>query len=190
MTDPLFWLGLSFLLVAVSLILVLLAALPALQAIARAARSVEKLADTLAREFPPTLEAIRLTGMEISDLTDDVTEGVQSASNVVKQVDESIGSAKKQAKKAQITTRSVLTGVKTAWKTFTGKSDRTSGTRRSVERLPPSQRKPLDLWDRTGSLHDPYPSNEAKGEPSRQRSGNSSYLPQSSEELEPPESDP
>lgn len=55
MIDPLFWLGLSILLVAVSLTAVLVAALPALQEIAKAARSIEKLADTLSRELPPTL---------------------------------------------------------------------------------------------------------------------------------------
>ena len=75
-----FWLALSIFLVAVSLTAVLIALLPAVQALARAARSVEKLADTLSREFPPTLEAIRLTGMEISELTEDVSEGVQSKS--------------------------------------------------------------------------------------------------------------
>lgn len=157
MTDPLFWLGLSFLLVAISLILVLLAALPALQAIARAARSVEKLADTLSREFPPTLEAIRLTGMEISDLTDDVTKGVQSASNAIEQVDRGIVTAKKQAKQAQINTRSVVTGVKAAWKTFTGKSDRPNKTRRYTDRLPPSQRTPLDLRDRADPTSESQP---------------------------------
>ncbi len=166
MTDPLFWLGLSFLLVAVSLILVLLAALPALQAIAQAARSVEKLADTLSREFPPTLEAIRLTGMEISDLTDDVTQGVQSASNVVKEVDRSLGSAKQQAKKAQITTRSVFTGMKTAWKTFTRSSERTSPHRRSSgDRLPPSQRRALEFTERSASLPEPYSLAEDRDEP-------------------------
>lgn len=73
--DPLFWLGLSILLVAVSLTAVLIAALPAFQELARAARSAEKLFDTLQREFPPTLEAIRLTGMEINELTEDLNEG-------------------------------------------------------------------------------------------------------------------
>jgi hypothetical protein len=74
-SDPIFWLGLSILLVAVSLTAVLVTLIPAVQALARAARSVEKLADTLSREFPPTLEAIRLTGLEISELTDDVSDG-------------------------------------------------------------------------------------------------------------------
>jgi len=118
-----FWLGLSLLLVAVSLTAVLIAALPALQALGRAARSLEKLADTLSREFPPTLEAIRLTGMEISDLTDDVAEGVQSANQVVKQVDSGIGEARHQAKQLRVGTGSILTGIRVAWKTWTRKPD-------------------------------------------------------------------
>ena len=43
MSEPLFWLGLSILLVAVSLTALLVAAIPALQEVARAARSAEKL---------------------------------------------------------------------------------------------------------------------------------------------------
>lgn len=155
MTDPIFWLGLSFLLVSVSIIILLLAALPALQSVARAARSVEKLADTLSRELPPTLQAIRLTGMEISDLTDDVTEGVQSAGQVVKQVDRSISSAKKQAKRAKVTTSSFVTGVKTAWKTFRRKSTSGSGGYRPWDRLPPATRKPLDLREKPSSKSTP-----------------------------------
>ncbi|MGE5657389.1 MAG: DUF948 domain-containing protein [Actinomycetota bacterium] len=137
MTDPLFWLGLSILLVAVSLSAVLITLLPAVQALARAARSVEKLADTLHREFPPTLEAIRLTGLEISELTDEVTEGVQTAGEVVKQVDQSIGTAKKQAQKVQTTTKSLLTGLRVAWKTLTRKPISSSTTRRSSDRFSP-----------------------------------------------------
>ncbi|MBD2743107.1 DUF948 domain-containing protein [Coleofasciculus sp. FACHB-1120] len=136
MTEPLFWLGFSVLLVAVSLAAVLVSLLPAVQELARAARSVEKLADTLNREMPPTLESIRLTGLEISDLTDDVNEGVKSASQVVKQVDQSISGAKKQAQNVQVGTRSVFAGVKAAWKTF----KRPTGGRRSIDRLPPGQR--------------------------------------------------
>jgi uncharacterized protein YoxC len=118
-SEPLFWLGLSILLVAVSLTALLVAAIPALQQLASAARSAEKLFDTLSRELPPTLEAVRLTGLEITDLTDDVSEGVQSASGVVKQVDQSLNSAKKQAQNVQVGTRSVFVGVKAAWKTLT-----------------------------------------------------------------------
>jgi len=147
--DPLFWLGLSILLVAVSLTAVFIAALPALQELARAARSVEKLADTLRRELPPTLEAIRLTGLEISDLTDDVSEGVKSAGQVVQNVDQSISSAKNQAKKVQVNTRSVVAGVKAAWKSW----KQPSTGRRSVDRLPPSQRAALEFRDRESTAH-------------------------------------
>lgn len=142
MNDPLFWLGLSILLVAVSLTAVLVAAIPALQELARAARSAEKLFDTLRRDLPPTLEAIRLTGLEISELTDDVSDGVKSASQVVKQVDQGIDGAKKQAQKVEVGTRSVFAGVTAAWKTF----NRTSNRR--PERLTPSQRELLSSNDR------------------------------------------
>ena len=130
MIDPLFWLGLSLLLVAISLTAVLVAAIPTVQELARAARSAEKLFDTLSRELPPTLIAIRKTGMELTDLTDDISEGVQSAGKVVKQVDQSLDIARKQVKNVQISTRSLFVGVKTAWKSFT----RPKPTRR-VERL-------------------------------------------------------
>ena len=118
MIEPLFWLGFSLLLVAVSITAVLVAALPALQELARAARSAEKLFDTLRREFPPTLEAIRLTGLEINELTDDINEGVKNASGVVKQVDESLTNARKQLNRVQVGTRSMVAGVKAAWQTF------------------------------------------------------------------------
>jgi uncharacterized protein YoxC len=139
--DPLFWLGLSILLVAVSLTAVLVALLPAVRELARAARSAEKLFDTLSRELPPTLEAIRLTGMEISDLTDDVSTSVQSAGRVVKQVDDSLRGIKKQAKKAQTTTHSVVVGFKAAWKAF----KRSPAPRRVSDRLPPGDRSPLEF---------------------------------------------
>ncbi|HEY9611425.1 DUF948 domain-containing protein [Allocoleopsis sp.] len=153
MIDPLFWLGLSILLVAVSLTAVLIAAIPALQELGRAARSVAKLADTLGRELPPTLEAIRLTGLEISDLTDDVSEGVKSAGQVAKQVDQSLSSVKNQAKNVQANTRGVFAGVKAAWKTW----QRPNAGRRSVDRLPPSQRTAIELRERgsTGSMAEP-----------------------------------
>jgi uncharacterized protein YoxC len=127
--DPLFWLGLSILLVAVSLAAVLIAALPALQELARAARSAEKLFDTLSRELPPTLEAIRLTGSEITNLTDDVSQNVQAAGRVVEQVDQSIGSMKQQARQAQVTTRSVVAGFKAAWQVLTRPSPRPASPR-------------------------------------------------------------
>jgi len=139
--DPIFFLGLSILLVAISLTAVLIVTVPAVQELGRAARSVEKLADTLTRELPPTLDAIRLTGLEISDLTDDVSSGVKSAGQVVKRVDQSFEGARRQAKQVQISTRSFLTGAKAAWQSFTnsGKANNSkkSRSRRSRDRLPP-----------------------------------------------------
>lgn len=133
MRDSLFWLGLSLFLVAISLTAVLIAALPALQEVARAARSAEKLFDTLNREFPPTLEAIRLTGLEISELSDEINQGVESAGRVVKSVDRSLVNAKKQAQQARTTTHSLFIGVKTAWKVWSssGKKRRFSSSRSS-----------------------------------------------------------
>ncbi|MCC5640372.1 hypothetical protein LC593_31975 [Nostoc sp. CHAB 5844] len=144
MIDPLFWLGLSLLLVAASLTAVLVAAIPALQELARAARSAEKFFDTLSRELPPTLNSIRTTGIEITDLTNDVSEGVKSAGQVVKQVDQSIDGTKKQAQNIQVGTRSFVVGMKTAWKTFT----RQKSSKRTVERLPITEKQQLTLRER------------------------------------------
>ncbi|TAE61235.1 MAG: hypothetical protein EAZ76_09390 [Nostocales cyanobacterium] len=119
MIDPLFWLAMSLMLVAASLTAVLVAAIPTLQELAHAARSAEKLFDTLSRELPSTLQAIRNTSLELTDLSDDVSEGVRSASQVVRQVDQSLDIAKKQAEDIQISTRSLVVGFKAAWKTFT-----------------------------------------------------------------------
>lgn len=126
MFEPFFWLIISVLLLAVSLAAVFVVALPTLNELARAARSVEKLCDTLNRELPPTLESIRLTGMEISDLTDDMSDGVQSAGRVVQQVDESIQTLRHQTRQVRITTQSVWVGARTAWRTFTRASYRSS----------------------------------------------------------------
>ena len=184
-SDPLFWLGMSILLVAVSLTAVLVTLIPAVQALTRAARSVEKLADTLSREFPPTLEAIRLTGLEISELTDDVSDGVQSAGEVVKQVDRSIGSAKKQAQNVQVTTRSVVTGIQAAWKTLTRKPPM-SGRGRGGDRLSPSQRSAISLRD--SGLDDRYSggygTGASNGESPRLRSSEGSGSPGDSEDFE------
>ncbi|MGK7921590.1 MAG: DUF948 domain-containing protein [Trichodesmium sp.] len=141
MNDPLFWLGLSLLLVALSLTTVLIAALPAMLALSRAARSVEKLADTLARELPPTLEAIRLTGIEISELTDDVNDGIQSAGEIVKQVDQSLGNVREQTKQVETTTKSIFTGLKVAWKTFNRQPQPKKKTRRALNHPSSSSHK-------------------------------------------------
>jgi hypothetical protein len=118
LADPLFWLALSFLLVVVSLTAVLIVAIPALRELGRAARSAEKMFDTLSRELPPTLEAIRLTGLEITELTDDVTEGVQSAGQVVQQVNQSLTSAQTQAQRLNTGTKSLWAGARAAWRTW------------------------------------------------------------------------
>jgi len=189
--NPVFWLGLSILLVAFSLTVFLVAALPALQEIARAARSIEKLIDTLRRELPPTLEAIRLTGMEISDLTDDVSEGVKSAGQVVKQVDQGLDSAKKQAQKAQVTTKSVFVGVKAAWSNLT----QSPSTRRSSERLSPIQRKMRSSrlqktsFDQNRVEPSAYRNNESYLEDPRQPSNSTPHFQPNSEDFEQPDTD-
>lgn len=118
MTEPVFWLGLSFLLVVVCLTALLVTAIPAFQELARAARSVVKLADTLSRELPPTLEAIRLTGLEISELSEELNQGARNAGETIEQINESIKGAKKQAQSATVATRSVIAGLKAGWKAF------------------------------------------------------------------------
>ncbi|NEP87468.1 MAG: DUF948 domain-containing protein [Okeania sp. SIO2C2] len=144
MNNPLFWLGLSLFLVALSLTTVLIVTLPAMLALARAARSLEKLADILARELPPTLEAIRLTGIEISELTDDVNDSVQSAGEIVKQVDQSIGNVRKQTKEVQTTTKSIFTGIKVAWNTFNFKPKTKKNTGRPSKHSLSSSHKNVD----------------------------------------------
>jgi chemotaxis protein histidine kinase CheA len=116
--DPLLFLGCSILLVAVSLTALVVAAFPAIQDLSRAARSAEKLFDRLDRELPSTLEAIRLAGLELSDLSDEMSQGIQSASAVAQQVDLSLTQVKKQAGNVQTNTRSVWVGVKAAWQTW------------------------------------------------------------------------
>jgi uncharacterized phage infection (PIP) family protein YhgE len=122
LADPLFWLALSFLLVVVSLTAVLMVAIPAFRELGRAARSAEKLFDTLGRELPPTLEAIRLTGLEITELTDDVTEGVQSAGQVVQQVNQTLATAQTGAQRLNTGTKSFLAGARAAWQAWTEES--------------------------------------------------------------------
>lgn len=118
MQNPLVWLGLSLLLVAICLAAVLLVALPVMQELARAARSAEKLMDMLARELPPTLQSLRSTGEEIAQLSDHVNEGVRSASRVVKQVDEGIETVRHQAETASRSSLSLVAGLRQAWQVF------------------------------------------------------------------------
>jgi uncharacterized protein YoxC len=116
--DPLLFLACSTLLVAVSLTALVVAAFPAIQDVSRAARSAEKLFDRLDRELSPTLEAIRIAGLELSDLSDEMSQGVQSASAVVQQVDIGLTEVKKKASNVRLNTQSVWVGVKAAWQTW------------------------------------------------------------------------
>ena len=125
-SDPLFWLSCSLFLMALSLTAVLIVAISVLQEIARAARSAEKLFDTLHREFPPTLHSIRLTGLEITELTEDIDSGVKSASGIVKQVDHSLNVTQTQIKKVQTGTRRLVKGFQVGWKTWNRFSSRTT----------------------------------------------------------------
>jgi uncharacterized protein YoxC len=124
--DPVFWLGLSIGLVAVSIAAVLIVAIPAMQELGRAARSAEKLFDTLNRELPPTLEAIRLTSLELTELTDDMSESVQSAGQITGQVSESLTAVKTQVTQAKVTTKSMAAGFKAAWHTWRSEGDEPS----------------------------------------------------------------
>lgn len=113
------WLGLSILLLAVGLAVLVCVSVPALFGLARAARSAEKLFDTLDRELPRTLEAMRNTGADLSGLADDMTDSVSSARNIVKQVDHSLSDVRQQAYQAKRTTRSVAIGFRAAWRVLT-----------------------------------------------------------------------
>ncbi|XP_024360025.1 uncharacterized protein [Physcomitrium patens] len=70
--------------------ILLAAAIPSLLAIKKAAEALEKLADTAREELPGTMAAIRLSGMEISDLTmelnelgQEISKGVRSSARVL-----------------------------------------------------------------------------------------------------------
>jgi len=117
--NPIFWLVLSFLLVSVSLTAVLVVLVPAVVELSRAARSFEKLCDTIDRDLPPTLEAIRQTTAEIARLTDEVNVGVHNAGRVAQHVDQSVSSVRSQAKRAQVSTRSLMAGMGAAWSMLT-----------------------------------------------------------------------
>ncbi|NEO86757.1 MAG: DUF948 domain-containing protein [Spirulina sp. SIO3F2] len=134
MRDPLFWLGLSLIFVALSAIAVILAALPTLREIQRTARSARRLIDTLDRDLPPTLEAIRLTGLELTELTDELNDGVSHATHVVKQVDVGLTQARAQAQRLQIGSQSLWAGLGAAWQTWRRSSPKTRLPRRRPRR--------------------------------------------------------
>lgn len=118
MSEAIFLLGLSFLLVVVCLTILLLTAVPAFQELAKAANSIIRLADTLTRELPATLEAIRLTGLELSELSDELNQGAKSAGEAVKQVNDGIKGVRQGASSASIATKSVFAGLKAGFKSL------------------------------------------------------------------------
>jgi len=118
MSNPLFWLAFSLFLVSISLTAVLVAAFPAFLELARVARSAEKLIDTLEKELPPTLQVLRLTGEELSDLTNDVNSSVKRATQAVQKLDRGVTTAKNQAEGVKKQTRGVITGIRVAWRTW------------------------------------------------------------------------
>jgi hypothetical protein len=118
MKEPIFWLGCSLFLVAISLTAVLTALIPAVQELSRAARSAEKLFDTLNKEFPDTLSAIRMTNLELTELSGEMKDGIKSASSTVQQIDRSLINSKKQVINVTNSGRSFLVGLKAGIKTW------------------------------------------------------------------------
>ncbi|MCL1493592.1 MAG: DUF948 domain-containing protein [Pseudanabaena sp. Salubria-1] len=118
MSEAIFLLGLSFLLVVVCLTILLLTAIPAFQELAKAANSIIRLADTLTRELPATLEAIRMTGLELSELSDELNQGAKSAGEAVKQVNDGIKGVRQGASNASIATKSAFAGLKAGLKSL------------------------------------------------------------------------
>lgn len=157
MVDPLFWLALSFLLVVISLTAVLMVAIPALRELGRAARSAEKFFDTLGRELPPTLEAIRLTGLEIVELTDDVTEGVQSAGQVAQQVTQSIATAQTGAKRLNTGTKTFFAGARAAWRAWTNEPQPQPPAKRAAKSAKASLPRPTESAPAVERLPIPTP---------------------------------
>lgn len=118
MSEAIFLLGLSFLLVVVCLTILLLTAIPTFQELAKAANSIIRLADTLTRELPATLEAIRMTGLELSELSDELNQGAKNAGEAVKQVNDGIKGVRQGASNATIATKSAFAGIKAGLKSL------------------------------------------------------------------------
>ena len=122
-----------------------------LQELARAARSAEKLLDTLNRELPTTLQDLRLTSKELSDLSEEVSGSVQSARSVAQQVDQGLLATKAQAQKAQFTTRSFLAGATAAFRVLSAPNRRPPSRRRRRPPTPPPNSPLQDTTTRTNS---------------------------------------
>jgi len=77
----------------VALVSMIYTAIPTLNAMRRAALSLEKLADTAREELPGTMAAIRLSGMEISDLTLELSDLSQEISDGVRKSAQAVQAA-------------------------------------------------------------------------------------------------
>ncbi|XVE86679.1 hypothetical protein DITRI_Ditri18aG0053700 [Diplodiscus trichospermus] len=95
--------------VAVSVTWLFFSAIPTLLAFKRAAESLEKLMDVTREELPGTMAAIRLSGMEISDLTmelsdlgREITQGVQRSTRAVRLAEERLHGLTDSASSASV----------------------------------------------------------------------------------------
>ncbi|XP_057501838.1 uncharacterized protein LOC130785701 [Actinidia eriantha] len=79
---------------SVAFMSLVIAAVPTLYAMGRAAISLSKLADTAREELPSTMAAIRLSGMEISDLTLELSDLSQEIAEGVNKSAEAVQAAK------------------------------------------------------------------------------------------------
>ncbi|XP_065853042.1 uncharacterized protein [Euphorbia lathyris] len=93
-TDQAFFL-LSFIACTTSVAFtsLVIAAIPTLNAMRRAATSLSKLADTAREELPSTMASIRLSGMEISDLTLELSDLSQEIADGVKKSAQAVQAA-------------------------------------------------------------------------------------------------
>jgi uncharacterized protein YoxC len=118
MSEAIFLLGLSFLLVVVCLTILLLTAIPTFKELAKAANSIIRLTDTLTRELPATLEAIRMTGLELSELSDELNQGAKNAGEAVKQVNDGLKGVRQSATSASMAPKSAFAGIKAGLKSL------------------------------------------------------------------------
>jgi hypothetical protein len=118
MTEPIFWLGCSLLLVAVKFNGGFHRRFTCSARVSPGSPQCRKIIRYPPSGISPTLEAIRLTGAEISELTENIDEGVKSTRQVVQGVDRSLGSAKAGLSKLDRGGRRLLIGFKVAWNTW------------------------------------------------------------------------
>ncbi|XP_024518043.1 uncharacterized protein LOC112341689 isoform X1 [Selaginella moellendorffii] len=108
MTEQhLVFLGIMASVIMAALCGIILAAIPTLLAIKKAAEAMEKLAKTTREELPGTMAAVRLSGMEISDLTmelsdlgQEITAGVRRSTQAVRAAEDGLRRASSLASAA------------------------------------------------------------------------------------------